>query len=150
MKEKTMPRIFQTPAAAPAVAARHFAARLALETDASDLHEALEAGAKNLVVIDGRSPEAFKRRHIQGAINLWHREIDAKSTAAFDKHSLYVSYCTGVGCNASAKAALKLARLGFKVKELSGGLKWWKWEGYPTAKGKSKSKKKSRSQAKGE
>jgi rhodanese-related sulfurtransferase len=48
---------------------------------------------------------------------------------------VYVTYCSGVGCNASAKAAAKLAKLGFKVKERIGGLQWWKEQGYSTEKG---------------
>ena len=45
---------------------------------------------------------------------------------------LYVVYCDGVGCNASTSAALKMAKLGFTVKELIGGLDWWKKSGFPT------------------
>ena len=41
-------------------------------------------------------------------------------------------YCDGIGCNASTKGALNLTRLGFRVKELLGGLDWWKRDGYPT------------------
>ena len=45
---------------------------------------------------------------------------------------LYVTYCDGIGCNASTKGALSMARLGFKVKELIGGIEWWKFDGYAT------------------
>lgn len=41
-------------------------------------------------------------------------------------------YCDGIGCNASTKTALKLLMLGFEVRELIGGLDWWKRDGYPT------------------
>jgi len=43
-----------------------------------------------------------------------------------------VTYCDGIGCNASTKGALNMARLGFKVRELIGGLDWWKRDGHPT------------------
>ncbi len=33
---------------------------------------------------------------------------------------------------ASTKGALNMARLGFEVKELMGGLDWWKRDGYET------------------
>jgi rhodanese-related sulfurtransferase len=49
--------------------------------------------------------------------------MNKESTAArlnFD--ALYVTYCDGIGCNASTKGALKLAELGYKVKELMGGI----------------------------
>jgi len=50
---------------------------------------------------------------------------------------LIVTYCDGIGCNASTKGALDMAKLGFNVKELIGGLDWWKRDGHPTA-GKSR------------
>ncbi len=43
-----------------------------------------------------------------------------------------VTYCDGIGCNASTKGALTMARLDFRVKELIGGLEWWKRDGHPT------------------
>jgi rhodanese-related sulfurtransferase len=61
-----------------------------------------------------------------------HREMTAESTQHLDKEVLYVTYCDGIGCNASTKGALKMAKLGFKVKELIGGIEWWKFDGYAT------------------
>ena len=49
-----------------------------------------------------------------------------------EKDKFYVTYCDGIGCNASTKGALNLLKLGFKVKELIGGLDWWKRDGYKT------------------
>ena len=43
-----------------------------------------------------------------------------------------MTYCDGIGCNASTKGALNMAKLGFQVKELIGGLDWWKRDGYET------------------
>lgn len=74
---------------------RHYAAKLAWEIDPSDLHAALEA----------------------------------------DRRALIVCYCDGIGCNASTKGALKLLDLGFRVKELIGGLEWWKKDGYRARRG---------------
>ena len=108
-----------------------YEAKLAFETDASDVFEAL-AGGEKLVVIDARKPEAYARQHIQGAINLPHRSMSHQSTANLDRTALYVTYCDGIGCNASTKGALNMLRLGFRVKELLGGLEWWLRDGYPT------------------
>jgi rhodanese-related sulfurtransferase len=83
-------------------------------------------------VIDARSPEAWAREHIAGAINVPHREMRADSVASLDPQALVVTYCDGIGCNASTKGALAMARLGFQVKELIGGLEWWKRDGHPT------------------
>ena len=108
-----------------------YQAKLAFETDSWDLSEALNKG-ENVVVVDARSAEAFTHEHIPSAINIPHRTMDTKSTAALDKSKLYVTYCDGIGCNASTKGALKLSLLGFQVKELLGGLDWWLRDGYET------------------
>lgn len=109
----------------------HYRQRLDYEIDAWDLHVAL-AAAERVVVVDARSPEAFAAEHVPGAINLPHRTMTAETLADLSRDVLYVSYCDGIGCNASTKGALQLTRLGFRVKELMGGLDWWKRDGYPT------------------
>ncbi len=105
--------------------------KLAYETDSWDLSESIRRG-EAVVVIDARSVAAYNKEHIPGAISLPHREMDEQTTAKLDKSVLYVSYCDGIGCNASTKGALKMAQLGFQVKELIGGLDWWKRDGYAT------------------
>jgi len=110
---------------------RHYENKLAYEIDSWDLDVSLKAG-ESVVVVDARSREAYEREHIPGAINLPHRQMSEESTREFDRDTLYVSYCDGIGCNASTKGALNLTRLGFRVKELIGGLDWWKRDGYPT------------------
>jgi rhodanese-related sulfurtransferase len=96
------------------------------------LHVAL-SNNEAVVVVDGRSEAAFAQEHIPGAINLPHRGICTLSTEALDKSKTYICYCDGIGCNGSTKTALKLLTLGFKVRELIGGLDWWKRDGYQTA-----------------
>jgi rhodanese-related sulfurtransferase len=110
---------------------RFYEAKLRFETDAWDLFEALGHG-EHVFVIDARSPEAYALEHIPGAINIPHRTMSAETTARLDRSARYVTYCDGIGCNASTKGALGLARLGFSVQELMGGLAWWKRDGYAT------------------
>lgn len=110
---------------------RHYESKLAFETDSWDLKIALESD-ENIVVVDARSPESFHKEHIPGAINIPHRKMSAESTRHLDKAALVVTYCDGIGCNASTKGALSMAKLGFRVKELIGGLEWWKRDGYKT------------------
>ena len=105
--------------------------KLEYEIDSADLHEALDRG-ESIVVVDGRTSIAYAREHIPGAVSLPHREISFNSTESLHKSKLYVCYCDGIGCNASTKTALKLLTLGFQVRELIGGLDWWKRDGYPT------------------
>ena len=110
---------------------RHYADKLAYEIDAWDLKVALERGER-LTVIDARSPAAYAAEHIPGAINLPHRTMSEETTTAIDPSSTVVTYCDGIGCNASTKGAYNMTKLGFRVKELMGGLDWWKRDGYPT------------------
>ncbi len=110
---------------------RHYSDKLAYETDSWDLKVALESGEKVLVV-DARSSAAFAAEHIPGALSLPHRTMNEATTAALDRGALVVVYCDGIGCNASTKGALNMTRLGFRVKELIGGLDWWKRDGHPT------------------
>jgi rhodanese-related sulfurtransferase len=105
--------------------------KLKYELDAWDVHEAVTK-SENIVIIDARSKDSFKDEHIQGAINIPHRLMTPESTSHIDKNALCVVYCTGIGCNASTKGALKMTQLGFKVRELIGGIEWWKREGYAT------------------
>ena len=110
---------------------KHYENKLAYEMDASDLFEALNSGEK-IIPLDARKAFGFDAEHIPGAINIPHREMSIETTRHLDRDMLYVTYCDGIGCNASTKGALNMARLGFKVKELIGGIEWWKFDGYAT------------------
>ena len=110
---------------------KHYADKLEFETDSWDLNDALQKGEK-IIVVDARSAKTYAEEHVPGAVNLPHRTMNAESTRHLDKSALYVAYCDGIGCNASTKGALSLSRLGFRVKELMGGIDWWKRDGYPT------------------
>lgn len=110
---------------------RFYEAKLQFETDSWDLFEALQ-GLENVVVVDARSPAAYEKEHIPSALNIPHRTMSQETTAHLDRAATYVTYCDGIGCNASTKGALKMAKLGFAVKELLGGLEWWKRDGYAT------------------
>jgi rhodanese-related sulfurtransferase len=57
--------------------------------------------------------------------------MNAETVASLDRSKVYVVYCDGIGCNASSKGAYKLALLGFRTKELLGGLDWWRRDGHP-------------------
>ncbi len=107
-----------------------YAAKLAYEMDAADVAQAFAQGDDSLILVDARSAEAFAHETIPGAISLPHRLMTEESTAHLARERTYVTFCDGIGCNASTKGALKLTRLGFKVKELQGGIDWWKRDGY--------------------
>ena len=110
---------------------KHYSDKLAYEIDSWDLNVALEAG-ENITVIDARSREAFHQEHIPGAISIPHRTMSSETTGDIDKRALVVTYCDGIGCNGSTKGALNMVKLGFRVRELMGGLDWWKRDGRKT------------------
>ena len=105
--------------------------KLAYEMDSSDLFDALEK-KENIIIIDTRQNFGYKKEHIPMSINLPHKEMNYESTKHLDKNKTYICYCDGIGCNPSTKGALNMSKLGFKVKELLGGIEWWKFDGYAT------------------
>lgn len=125
-----MSRITALPAAPPADAARHFEARLALETDAADIGAAVAAGdTGDFVLVDVRSRAAFAAGHVPGAVSLPYAEIDAAALDALGDR-LIVVYCWGPGCNAAQHGAARIARLGRPVKEMLGGFEYYVREGW--------------------
>jgi rhodanese-related sulfurtransferase len=117
----------------PGEAAALMSDKLRFHTDSWDLSVDLKSGLAEVVVIDARSRDAYEAGHIPGAMSFPHREMTADSTARLDRGKVYVVYCDGIGCNGSTKGAYKLASLGFRVKELLGGLDWWRRDGHPIA-----------------
>ena len=109
---------------------RYYKAKLEYEIDPWDLNEALGRGDK-ILLVDTRSAEAYRRSHIPGAVNIPHRTMGPATTANLDKGALIVTYCDGIRCNGSTKGALNMLELGFRVKELIGGLDCWRYDGYP-------------------
>jgi rhodanese-related sulfurtransferase len=120
--------------AADAVA--HFAARLTVETDCHDVENDLRLGDPGIVVLDVRSRELFAEGHVAGAVNLPYAEIGGETAAAtVPDGAVAVTYCAGPHCNAATQGALRLAQLGYPVKEMIGGLDYWRRSGYPMATG---------------
>jgi rhodanese-related sulfurtransferase len=128
-------RVLETSPADPKKANEHFLSRLAFETDPSDVYADLQSGETGFIVLDARSAESYARGHVPGAINFPHRNIEARTVGSLPRDKLIVTYCDGVFCNASTKAAAKLTALGFKVKEMIHGMAGWREERYPIETG---------------
>jgi len=125
--------VTQTVPANSDIARQHYAAKLSFETDCWDVHESMKAGERDFVLIDVRGHKAFSRRHVPGAICLGRDEMTADKMAEWPDDSLFVVYCAGPHCNGADKAALKLSRLGRKVKIMIGGVTGWEDEGFDFA-----------------
>ncbi|GAT73476.1 rhodanese-related sulfurtransferase [Microbacterium sp. HM58-2] len=110
--------------------ADYYAAKLAYETDASDVHAARKAGER-IFVVDVRSDEAWAQGRVAGAVHMHYSEIATRAPQEIPADAAVVVYCWSPGCNAGAKGALEFARLGYDVREMIGGFEYWVREGYP-------------------
>lgn len=120
------------PFAESGVAVDFFRAKLGFETDCSDVYADIKTGQQTFILLDVRSKEAFDKSHAITAISFPHGDMNAESLKKYPKETLFVVYCWGPGCNGATKAALKLATLGFAVKEMIGGIHYWEdFERYP-------------------
>ena len=118
----------------PADAAAHFAAKLAFETDVSDVHAAIEAHTPHFVLVDTRNQESWDQGHARGAIHIPKPEMAARVPAEYPAETEFVVYCWGPGCNGATRAGLIISELGFAVKEMIGGFEYWAREGLPVDK----------------
>ena len=101
----------------------YFATRLAHETDAADVAEALPNPPFTL--IDSRSEQAYDDAHLPGAICLRRTALDDLPAGPL------VVYCWGPGCNGAVKACALLYEHGrTDVKEMLGGFEYWVREGF--------------------
>ncbi|APH45341.1 sulfurtransferase [Microbacterium sp. 1.5R] len=110
--------------------ADYYAAKLAYETDASDVYAALRS-EDDIVIIDVRSEEAWAQGRVAGATQMHYSEIASRAPAEIPLDAAVVVYCWSPGCNAGAKGALEFAKLGYAVREMIGGFEYWVREGYP-------------------
>ena len=128
--------VLSTPAAPSDEAYAFFQHKLSYETDPSDVYRDMQQGVDTFVVLDVRSPDAYAKSHVPGALHLPHTTINAATAAALPQDKLLVVYCWGPGCNGATKAAMQLSALGFAVKEMIGGMEYWEErERYPVERG---------------
>ncbi|MEV8569336.1 rhodanese-like domain-containing protein [Streptomyces sp. NPDC051322] len=120
----------RVPPAAPADAVSFFTARLAFQADVSDVRASLDSGDPGFVLLDSRATVAWQQGHVPGALHLPTAEIPARATDLLDPAVPVVTYCWGPGCDGATRAALALARLGYRVKEMIGGIEYWIREGF--------------------
>jgi rhodanese-related sulfurtransferase len=107
----------------PEKARQFFADKMAFTTGPIEVANNLKQGT-DLVVIDVREEEDYRKGHVPGAINL---PYDRWPT--FDglrKDALNVIYCYSPVCHLAAMAAVEFASKGYPVMELEGGFEAWK------------------------
>jgi rhodanese-related sulfurtransferase len=92
------------------------------------------AGKKDFVVLDVRTPGEFAKGHIEGAVLVDYRSPEFREDmAGQDRGKTYLVYCrTG---NRSVGAMNIMRELGFRsFYHLEGGIKRWQEEGFPVVR----------------
>lgn len=127
--------VSEVSAADPEDALSHFSALLRFEADCWDVHDAMTNGPQDFVLVDVRGPAVFEKEHIHGAVNLPYGRMVERSLAEYPDDTLFVIYCAGPHCNATEKAAVRLAKLGRPFKKMIGGVEGWRDEGFEVVTG---------------
>ncbi|NRA53207.1 MAG: rhodanese-like domain-containing protein [Gammaproteobacteria bacterium] len=117
-------------AAVSADALAHFENLLKYETDCWDVHHAISNNRQDFVLFDVRGTVMYQQAHIAGALSMPVQKITAESLVGFADNSFFVVYCAGPHCNATEKAAIRLAKLNRPVKKMIGGVTGWLDEGF--------------------
>lgn len=116
--------------AASEKAIEHFKTLLEYETDCWDVNYAMNNGLHDFVLLDVRAESVAKKGYIEGAEFMPQMKINKVNMEKYPSDTVFVVYCAGPHCNATEKAALKLARLGRPVKKMIGGATGWVDEGF--------------------
>ena len=115
--------VTQVPAALPESALAHFESQFRFETDCWDTHDALQSPDPGFVLIDARSPAAYARGHVPGAINIPVQELDRRLAEVGPADHELIVYCRSG--HRSARATEILRQHGFtKVHNLGPRTAW--------------------------
>lgn len=96
----------------------------------AELHEQIEGGANDLVVLDVREKDAYQAGHVPGAIHLPRGQLELRVNDVFPDPTVRILTCCEFG-KISTLAASTLRQLGFmRTVALDGGMKAWRDAGY--------------------
>ncbi|MFT7559204.1 MAG: rhodanese-related sulfurtransferase [Flavobacteriales bacterium] len=116
-------------------ALEYFSKKMTFETDCWDVHHAIVNQRIDFVLLDVRGEALFAGGHVETAVNLPHSRINAQALECYPAETLFVVYCAGPHCNGTEKAAIRLAKLGWPVKKMIGGVRGWLDEGFSLQSG---------------
>lgn len=111
-------------------ALEYFQSLQKFETDCWDVHYAMNNNLYDFILFDVRGLETAKKGYIEGATLMPYTTINQETLAKYPLETVFVVYCAGPHCNATEKAAIKLAKLGRPVKKMIGGVTGWLDEGF--------------------
>ena len=102
----------------------HFELKLQAVKQLADVVDAVKRGDSDLVLLDMRDGEDYRRGHIKGALSMPLEEID-KRYQDLPKDKDLVTYCYNQYCHLSTLGAVKLVEHGIPAKEMNVG--WSEW-----------------------
>jgi rhodanese-related sulfurtransferase len=108
----------------PEKAKAYFEQKLAFTTGPVELSKWIKSHEDNLVVVDVREEEDYRKGHIPGAINIPCEKWN--SPQGLSRSKTNVVYCYTQQCHLGANACLQFAGAGYPVMELEGGFETWK------------------------
>ena len=109
---------------------RYFEDKLAAELGPHNVKRLLDAGTRDVVILDVRSTEGYGHGHVPGAINIPFEQLPHR-LRELPKSKEIITYCWNVTCLLCTKAAYVLASKGYKAREMIGGIQSWKDAGFP-------------------
>ena len=99
--------------------------------EALDINELVERmKLKNVVVLDVRPANEFRKGHIPGAVNIQVDELSRK-LKKLPKNKEYIAYCRGPFCVFADEAIQLLTKKGYNARRLEQGFSDWKVNGLP-------------------
>jgi rhodanese-related sulfurtransferase len=101
----------------------YFANRNAFTTGPVEVSHLLEEG-EDVVLIDVREAEDYRKGHLPGALNL--PEDRWSTMQGLSAEKMNILYCYSQTCHLAAQAAERFSREGYAVKEMEGGFETWK------------------------
>jgi len=107
----------------PEKARQFFADKMAFTTGPVEVSNNLKQGT-DLVVVDVREEEDYRKGHIPGAVNLPFERWN--SCEGLRKETLNVLCCYSQTCHLAAMAGQEFAGRGYSVMEMDGGFEAWK------------------------
>ncbi|APX04711.1 sulfurtransferase [Arthrobacter sp. QXT-31] len=90
-----------------------------------------DAPPGTLVVVDTRRQSSWEHGHIPGAVHIPTAHVASRAPEIIPPAVNVVVYSWGPGCNGSTRAALAFAKLGYRVREMIGGIEYWIRNGLP-------------------
>ncbi|NGM85050.1 rhodanese-like domain-containing protein [Paenibacillus sp. 7124] len=131
MKIQPKSQVLSVQPAYPAEAAAYFNTRGVFETDVADVAHDLREGLLGFTLVDVRDARSYEEAHLPGAVSLPSGYPGRSGAPALPQDRPLVVYCWGPACNGATKAAARLAAQGYQVKEMLGGIEYWRREGGP-------------------